>query len=103
MKEFPTCEPSSIASSSSIRSVPNRGERADADDEVVMPNKEELVFDVEEEPNMELPGEKTGLPVKAKGVDAGELNFIGMVCVVVPRPIPLVETWALSAIKGLEP
>jgi hypothetical protein len=70
MKEFPTCEPSSIASSSSIRSVPNRGERADADDEVVMPNKEELVFDVEEEPNMELPGEKTGLPVKAKGVDA---------------------------------
>jgi hypothetical protein len=51
MKEFPTCEPSSIASSSSIRSVPNRGERADADDEVVMPNKEELVFDVEEEPN----------------------------------------------------
>jgi hypothetical protein len=52
---------------------------------------------------MELPGEKTGLPVKAKGVDAGELNFIGMVCVVVPRPIPTVETWALSAIKGLEP
>jgi hypothetical protein len=51
MKEFPTCEPSSIASSSSILSVPNRGERADADDEVVMPNKEELVFDVEEEPN----------------------------------------------------
>ncbi|KAL9340538.1 hypothetical protein Peur_066757 [Populus x canadensis] len=28
---------------------------------------------------MELPGEKTGLPVKAKGVDADELNFIGMV------------------------
>jgi hypothetical protein len=32
--------------------VPNRGEGEDADDEVVVPNKEELVFDVEEEPNV---------------------------------------------------
>ena len=49
-------------------------------------------LDVEEEPNVGLPEEKAALPVKAKGVDAGELNCIGMVCVAVPIPVPAAET-----------
>ena len=35
---------------------------------------------------------KAVLPFKAKGVDAGELNWIDMVGVAVPRPIPAAET-----------
>lgn len=71
--------------------VPNRGEGAN-DDDVVVPNKMELMFDVEEEPRVELLEEKTVFPVKVKRVEAGEQDYIGMVCVAIPKAIPVART-----------
>jgi hypothetical protein len=45
-----------------------------------------------EEPNVELPEEKAELVVKLKGIDAGELNCFGMLCVEVAKPVPAAET-----------
>jgi hypothetical protein len=48
----------------------------------------ELMFDVEEEPRVELLEEKTVFPVKVKRVEAGEQDYIGMVCVAIPKAEP---------------
>ncbi|KAL9379655.1 hypothetical protein Peur_028137 [Populus x canadensis] len=71
--------------------VPNRGEGAN-DDDVVVPNKMEPMFDVEGEPGVELLEEKTVFQVKVKRVDAGEQDYIGMVCVAIPKAIPVART-----------
>jgi hypothetical protein len=50
------------------------------------------MFDVEEEPRVELLEEKTVFPVKVKRVEAGEQDYIGMVCVAIPKAIPVART-----------
>ena len=47
---------------------------------------------------MELLEEKNVFLINVKSVDAGEQDCIDMVCVAVPRAIPVKRTWALPSL-----
>ncbi|KAL3574101.1 hypothetical protein D5086_024714 [Populus alba] len=55
-----------------------------------------IIFDVEEEPRVELLEEKSVFPVKVKRVDAGEQDYMGMVHVAIPKAIPVSKNLSTS-------